>query len=113
MIHKLFTAAIIFSLAMIFLCAGSAYSEDQTSELRTFIGTVLEADWVGSMMTVEGVENVTFFIGPETEVIQGMESASFADIEQGDYVAVKYYEDPSGNPRAVKVDIEKPYPVYN
>ena len=110
---KLFTAAIIFSLTTIFLCAGLVYAQDQRPELRTFTGNVLEVDWVGSVMTVEGVENMTFSVGPETKVTQGTGSASFSDIEQGDPVAVKYYEDPSGDSRAVRIDIKKPYPVYN
>lgn len=111
--HKLRAAAIVSFITVLSLGVNFFCGADQLQESRTFIGTVLETDWVGSVMTVEGVEGMTFSIGPETKVMQGTEPASFADIEQGDYVAVKYYEDPSGDARAVRVDIEKPYPIYN
>lgn len=103
---------VVFIAATIFFAADMSYCDDNNREVKTFRGTVQEIDWVGSLITVMGMDEMTFFVPPGTKIISGTEKASLTDIELSTYVSVKYYDDPSGTPRTVSITVEGGYPDF-
>ena len=103
---------IVFLAALILCTACNSYCDDSGRELKTFRGSVMEIDWVGSLLTVEGMDEITFYVPPGTRIINGVEKVSLSDIEQNENVLIKYYDDPSGTPKAASISIETSYPSF-
>lgn len=102
----------IFIIAVIFFNANILYCDDANRELKTFRGTVTEIDWVGSLLTVSGGDELTFSVPSSAQIINGVEKVALASIEQSDAVLIKYYDDPSGTHTAVSINIESAYPSF-
>lgn len=96
--------------AMILLSGSNSYCEE--GELKTFCGTVQEIDWAGSLLTVVGMDEMTFFVPQGAKIIWGTETVGLSDLEQEDNVEVKYYDDPAGTPRAARITLNKAYPEF-
>jgi hypothetical protein len=108
---NIFKASVIgLIIAMILLSGSHLYCKD--GELKTFRGAVVEVDWVGSLLTVEGEDEVTFYVPPETRIMNRTEMIGLFDIEQNDNVFIKYYDDPSGPPKTVSINVETSYPSF-
>ena len=105
-------SAVIFIAAFILWGAGLSYCEGDNRELKTFHGNVTEIDWVGSLLTVEGVDEITFFVPSDVKIKKGAEDTSLSDIELNDSVLIKYYDDPSGTPKAIRITDENTYPSF-
>lgn len=112
--ERLFKISIFFILvaALISPAINISYCEDAAVEIKTFRGTVEEIDWVGSLLTVTGMDDVTFLVPPGTKIIYGTETISLSDLEISDYVVVRYIDDPSGGPKAVSITVDKSYPIF-
>ena len=105
-------SVIILVAVMISLSGSMSCCADSNPDLKTFRGTVQEIDWVGSLLTVEGVDEVTFYVPPGTKIINGIETISLSSIEQSDVVLIKYYDDQSGRSTAVRISVESAYPSF-
>lgn len=90
--------------------AGLSYCEE--GELKTYRGTVQEVDFVGSLLTVAGMDEVTFYVPSGTKVIWGVETVGLNELLQNDNVVVKYYDDPLGTPKAAKIILERAYAEF-
>ncbi len=109
--NNLFKICMIIFIAILTVYGTSAlYSEE--GELKTFRGTVQEIDWAGSLLTVAGMDEMTFFVPKGTKIIWGTETVGLSDMEQEDNVEVKYYDDPTGTPRAARITLNKAYPEF-
>lgn len=103
----------IFIIAVTFFGADDiAYCDDASRILKTFRGTVEEIDWVGSLITVMGADEITFFVPSDTRIINQTETISLSGIELSDEVLIKYYDDPSGTPKTVSITVEDAYPSF-
>lgn len=95
---------------MILSLGGMAYCDE--GELKTFRGSVQEIDWAGSLLTVAGMDEMTFFVPKGTKIIWGSEVVGLTELEQNDNVEVKYYDDPLGTPKAVKIILDRTYAEF-
>jgi len=84
--------------------AGYCYSEDveDTGKIKTAQGKVTAMDWVGSVITVEGVE---FFVPSDVAVKKGLENMSFSAVNVGDNVSITYSKKQDGSLKAVKINV--------
>lgn len=83
-----------------------AYAQEDNSErkVKTVEGSVAVADWVGSKITLDTLDDQTTISVPkDTLAMKGTDKIDLTDIEQGDDVEVEYYDDPSNGPTAVKI----------
>ncbi|MDO8535750.1 MAG: hypothetical protein Q7S30_01885 [Candidatus Omnitrophota bacterium] len=104
--------AVIFAAVSIFAAGSVCHSEDSQQELKTFRGQVAEVDWVGSLITCQGGDETTFYAPPGIKIRYGTDTASLEDLEQGDYVLIKYTDNPTGTPKAVSISLNKSYPEF-
>ncbi|MCX5665896.1 MAG: hypothetical protein NT036_02465 [Candidatus Omnitrophica bacterium] len=104
--------AVIFALVSIFFACGICHCDDSGQNLKTFRGQVQEIDWVGSLLTCEGTDEMTFYVPSGTKVRYGTDAVSLEDLEQDDYVLIKYIDDPTGTPKAVSISVNKTYPEF-
>ena len=93
------------------LCSASLLYCDE-DELRTFRGNVQEIDFTGSLLTVASMDEMTFYVPSGTKIIWGTETVGLSDILQNDPVLVKYYDDPTGIPRAAMITLEREYSEF-
>jgi len=104
--------SVIFAAALILPGAELSYCDDSAQDIMEFRGQVQEVDWVGSLLTVKGADEMTFFVPPGTKIIYGPETISLSDIDQDDYVLVSYVDNPSGRPKAVRIVVNKTYQLF-
>jgi len=107
-IFKVFVVGLI--VAVILFSGSVLYCEE--GELRTFRGQVQEIDWVGSLLTCQGGDEMTFYVPSGMSIRYGTDTVSLEDLEQGDYVLIKYLNDPTGTPKAVSISVNKTYPDF-
>lgn len=96
--------------AMILFSGSTLYGEN--GELKTFRGQVQEIDWVGSLLTCQGGDEMTFYVPSGMRIRYGTDTVSLEDLEQGDYLLIKYIDDPTGMPKAVSISVNKNYPEF-
>jgi len=103
---------IVFFVSVMLLSHGPSYCEEAYQNVQTYSGQVMEIDWVGSLLTVQGGDEMTFYVPSGTKVYQGTETISFEDLDQDDYVIIKYVDMPSGRPKALSITLDKAYPSF-
>jgi len=101
---------VIFTAALILLCAGICRCDDSSQNLKTFRGQVVEVDWVGSLITCQGEDEITFYVPPGIKIRHGTDTVSLEDIDQGDDLLIRYVDNPAGTPRVVSMTLDKSYP---
>ncbi len=104
--------AVIFALVSILFACGIGHCDDSGQNLKTFRGQVQEIDWVGSLLTCQGGDEMTFYVPSGLRVRYGTDTVSLEDLEQDDYVLIKYIDDQSETPRAVSISVNKTYPEF-
>ncbi len=82
---------------------GSAVCED--ANLRTFDGTVLSVDVVGSSLTVKGIQQRKFIISSGTKLTKNIFDIKLSDVNAGDYVTIGYCDNPDGSVKTLRVDV--------
>ncbi len=103
----------VICVAILILSAGDlCYSDDSSQNLRTFRGQVQEIDWVDSLLTCQGGDEMTFYVPSGLRIRYGTDTCSLEDLEQDDYVLIKYIVDPTGTPKAVSISVNKTYPEF-
>ncbi|MDP3792093.1 MAG: hypothetical protein Q8R38_08650 [Candidatus Omnitrophota bacterium] len=108
---NIFKICLIGLIATMFiLSTSSLYCEDD--ELKTYRGIVQEIDWAGSLLTVAGMDEMTFYVPAGTNIVWGTETVGLSDVLQDDPVLIKYYDNPTGTPRAVKIVLEREYAEF-
>ena len=105
-------SAVIFAAVLILFAVGTCRSDDSSQNLKTFRGQVREIDWVGSLLTVDGGDIVTFYVPSGIKIRYGTDTASLEDLEQGDNVLIKYTDGPTGTPKAVSITLNKSFPEF-
>lgn len=105
-------SAFIFAAALILLSSDVCRCDDSSQNLRTFRGQVMEIDWVGSLLTCQGADEVTFYVPSGIKIRYGIDMVSLEDLEQGDDLLIKYIDDPTGTPRAVSITVNKSFPEF-
>lgn len=110
--RRLKVLSVIFAAALVAAGSGLSYCDEGAQVTREFGGQVMEVDWVGSLLTVGGMEEMTFFVPPGTKIIYGPETISLSDIDQDDYVVIRYIDNPSGMPKATRITVNKNYPLF-
>lgn len=112
MVKALKYSLIFLIVSAILISGGVSYCDDSAQDVKVFRGQVMEVDWVGSMITVDGGDEVTFYVPPGMKIRHGTEMASLSDINQEDYVTVRYTDTQSGTPKAVSITLNKSYPEF-
>ena len=103
---------VIFASVLILLTVGTCHCDDSSQNLRTFRGQVMEIDWAGSLLTCQGGDEMTFYVPSETRIRYGADTVSLEDLEQEDYVLIRYIDNPTGTPKAVSISMNKSYPEF-
>lgn len=94
-IFRIMSICVLFSF---FTVCGWAYEDEQ--EKKTISGTVVDMDWVKSMITVSysdplsgNLDELNIVVPNDAKIMRGTEDISLGDIEQSDPVTVVYYDD--------------------
>jgi len=106
------SSAVIFAAVSILSAGSICHCDDSSQNLRTFRGQVMEIDWVGSLLTCQGEDEMTFYVPSGIKIRYGTDTASLEDLEQGDYVLIKYTDDPAGTPKAVSITLNKSFSEF-
>lgn len=104
--------AIIFAVVLILSASGTCRCDDSSQSLRTFRGQIAEIDWVDSLLTCQGGDEMTFYVSSGMKIRYGTDTVSFEDLEQEDYVLIRYIDDPTGTPKVVSISVNKTYPEF-
>ena len=103
---------VVFAAASIFLLCDTCRCDEVPQNLNIFRGQVQSVDWVGSLLTCQGGDEMTFYVPSGVKVRYGTDTASLEDLEQGDYVLIKYIDNPAGIPKVVSISLNKSYPEF-
>lgn len=103
-------SAVIFAAVLILSAGGTCRCDDSSQNLETFRGKVMEIDWVNSLLTCQGEDEMTFYVPSGMKIKYGTDTVSFEDLEQEDYVLIRYIDNPVGTPKAVSISVNKTYP---
>ena len=106
------TLAVIFAAVLVFSAGSVCRCDDSPQDLKSLSGKVTNVDWVGSLLTVDGGDEITFYVPSGMDIRCGTEMVSLTDLAQGDQVLVKYVDNPPGRPKAVSIAVNKPYLEY-
>ena len=100
---RLALGAVILVIAVFFTVA--AYCDDyyEGPPLKTIEGKVSAVDTLSSKITVDAVNNITFYVGTNTVIKQDVFDIKLSDLRAGDYVTVDYRDDDSGKHNAQKI----------
>ena len=110
--NNFYKGCIVGLVAAVILLSGGSVAYCDNGDLKTFRGTVQEIDWAGSLLTVSGMDEMTFYVPPGTRIIWGTETVGLSDLEQEDPVVIKYYENPNGAPRASSIMLDRIYSEF-
>jgi hypothetical protein len=104
--------AVIFVAAVIISASSSCHCDDSSQSIKTFRGQILEVDWAGSLLVCQAADEISFHVPSGIRIKQGGYTVSFADLEQGDFVLIKYTDDSDETPNAVSISVNKSYPTF-
>lgn len=104
--------AAVFSIGIAAPChCQEDQQQEQARQIATVTGNIAELDWAGSKMTIKGFNpadntnrEVVISVPDDAVMNKGTEGIGFAELEIGDEVTVKYYEDPQGNATLVSLE---------
>ena len=93
----------VFLLAMVAIVVAAAvpgYGDDVDDaiegKLLTAEGAVTAVDMSKQTITIQGIEEMTFSVTPDTQLTKDAGDIELSDISKGNYAEVGYHDDPSG-----------------
>jgi len=102
------------SILLLFFAASSGYGQEDSvnNPLGIVKGRVVDTDWVAGKLIVRiddayHPDQVIFFVNHETKITKGVETISFADILQTDYVTVQYFDNAFAGLRAEAIEVRQ------
>jgi len=85
---------------LFFMATVYVWALDDDQGQKTISGTVVDIDWVKSIITVNysdpfsgNADEIDIIVPSEAKIMIGTETKSLSDIEQSDSVTVIYYDD--------------------
>ncbi len=97
-------------LVLLFITIVYAWADDNEQSQKTISGTVNDIDSVKSIITVRysdlfsgNTDELNIIVSSNATIVNGAETKSFSDIEQGDLVTVTYYDDGVSGLKAKRV----------
>ena len=100
-------SAVVFTVASILSAGSVCFCNGSSQDLKTFRGQVMEIDWVGSLLTCQGADEMTFYVPSGMKIRYGTDTVSFEDLEQEDYVLIKYIDNPLN-----KITLKMGFSIY-
>jgi len=98
---------ILVLLSMVTAC-GWAFDDEQNQ--KTIYGTIVNTDWVNSIITVRcsdsisgDADEINIVVPREAKITSGSSTISFSDINQSDQATVTYYDDGLSGLKAVRI----------
>ena len=89
------SVVVLFSLTLV---CGLGFSDEQ--QQKTVSGTVVDTDWVKSMITVQysdpysgNTDEIDIIVPSVAKIMNGTEEKTLSDMGQSDPVTVTYYDD--------------------
>jgi hypothetical protein len=102
------------SILLFFFAASSGYGQEGcvSNSLNIVKGRVVDTDWVAGKLIVRiddayHPDQVIFLITRDTKITKGVETISFADILQTDYVTVQYFNNAFAGLRAEAIEVRQ------
>lgn len=101
--------AAVLAIVICSALATPSYCQDEAEgrELKTIEGYVTMADDHKSQIKIKSVGNRVFSVDKEAAIKAEDDSdIKLSDIGRGDYVAIEYYDEPSGSSVATRVEVQ-------
>ena len=93
-------ARVMSIFVLFFMVTVYAWAFDDGQSQKTISGTVVDIDWVKSIITVNysdpitgNADEIDIIVPDEAKIMNGTETKLLSDIEQSDPVTVTYYDD--------------------
>lgn len=101
----------IAAILAIMICAAvvtPCYCQDEAKgrELKTIEGYVTMVDDHKSQIKIRGIKNTVFSVDKDATITEDANDIKLSDIDKGDYIAVEYYDEPSGSAVATSIEIQ-------
>ena len=100
----------IFVFVMLSIITTCGWALNDTEDQKTIAGTVVQTDWVKSMITVRyfdrvlaSLDEINIIVDRNTKMMRGTDAIYLAGILQGDQVTVIYYDDGLSGLKAKKI----------
>jgi hypothetical protein len=93
-------------LTALFILVLPVYAQDtgvMPREIKALEGHVESVDWVGSMISVNGVK---LYVPPGLQMSKGGDTIGLDDINVGDPVTVTYYDNGPNSGKVVSIRVE-------
>ena len=107
---RMYIARIMSIFALFFMATAYGWAFDDDQGQKTISGTVVDIDWVKSVITVRYAEpfsgntdEIDIIVPSDAKIMNGTETELLSDIEQSDQVAVTYYDDGVSGLKAKKI----------
>ena len=96
---------ILTVLAVLAMLGVPGYCQDNSPShaMQTIEGTITSLDWVGSTIAVNGV---TLSVSPNVAIYKGNSQIGLNDMNIGDSVTVRYYDESPGVHKAVNIMVQ-------
>jgi hypothetical protein len=95
---------------LFFMIVTCGWALDDEAGQKTVSGTVVDIDWVKSMITVHysdpytgETDEIDIVVPDSTRIMNGTQEKRLGDLEQGDPVTVTYYNDGAGGLKAKRI----------
>lgn len=97
---SMYLARVMSIFVLFFMVTVYVWAFDDDQSQKTISGTVVDIDWVKSIITVNYFDPITgnadeidIIVPDEAKITNGTETKLLSDIEQSDPVTVTYYDD--------------------
>jgi hypothetical protein len=96
---------ITFALILLVAASFACYAQDNSepSELNSVEGQITSVDWVGSVISVNGI---TISVPATATIYKGEDVIGLDEVNAADPAVVTYYDDPPGQHKAVNITIQ-------
>ncbi|MDD5422369.1 MAG: hypothetical protein WC592_07750 [Candidatus Omnitrophota bacterium] len=101
--------AVVLTVMMCAAAATPCYCQDEAEgrELMTVEGYVTTVDDRGSQIKIRGIKNTGFSIDKNATITaEDASDIKLSDINKGDYVAIEYYDEPSGSSVVTSIAVQ-------